>query len=255
MQDDEAGPSGYQQEDLDMKNADERSKNKKKKKKNKRQNTERPRASSFSTGYRMPWSTKETQKSHSIRKIVPPRLFSSIETETPQKRYVVHQPESSSSERDHHEAVDFYYRSTLYSHHLESLSKLKISLLGRNRSDERRERISTLSLPPPQQPPFKTVRCRSCLNTHASSLCESDFDERTSTDFVKYMQPNYYDRKNSVESRLKWLTDMEESNKINKQKFLDDEIEEKSALCCFPFKKYALISKREKKYMRFYLNN
>ncbi|KAG5680074.1 hypothetical protein PVAND_009601 [Polypedilum vanderplanki] len=248
--DDKAGPSGYQPKDS---NSQQKKQQVKKKRKKRRALIDtKTRASSTSYRYRIPTSQSQgIQPSHSVRRIVSPTSMPKDSENSVQRRFVVHRPESlNSCERDHNDAVDFYYRSTLYSHHLESLSKIKKLHLSSTDLDKfSKSRMSTSSLP------VSYRWCRRCFDKHLSSVCDCAFRESFSLlgDWGKIIEPGSFERK--VDSRIQWLTALEESSEINKQKFFDDEIESKSALCCFPFMKFTMFSKREKEYINFYLNN
>lgn len=241
-------------------------KKKKIKKTKKRRNENSSRRTSTSIDqplrYKIQIREKGVQPSNSIRNIVPSQTLpirrKRKENPSHFQRIIVHQVEETNSDRDHHDAVDFYYRSTAYSHHQESLSHLrKHAVQSQSRKlfiDKSKHQSDTdTSLTSPN----KHERCKKCLERHNTNSCvmSDDFSGLLlKTDWLTLVQPSAVPKKKVfTEPRHQWLVDLEESSKVDKRKLLEDS--QHGLFCCFPFMKLKFTSKREREYINFYLRN
>lgn len=201
-------------------------------------NQRRRNESEPSTSFQLSIRHKGPQKSHSIRNIVP-RL-------TPEPRNLPNQQnqlrlefdEPSSSDRDHHAAVEYYNRSTLYSYTRESLINI-----SKPKKKESRSKLHHQHRPKLTHRKFHlhANRCRKCLQRNDECFCESLSEKPPKSDWAVLVQPHIKPSKTWSNSRIDWLEELENKSTVVNENVIDESFDASREFCCCPFKTFHVL--------------
>lgn len=187
------------------------------------------------------------QRSHSVRNLVP--QSKPAEKQKAQGNVRINEEASSSSDRDHYDAIDFYNRSTAYGYTRESLVNLRKHANGLRNHHQ----------PAVDQPNLKlhahVRRCMKCLNVKADCICETMPEKSLMCDWAIMVQSEVPDKRTFTTSSLDWLEKLEEDSKVDIEKLVEDRFNPSREICCFPFFTFNIFSKRDIAEVDFYVKN
>ena len=202
--------------------------------------------------YKIPPRVEGPQQSHSIRNLIP-RSTSPVK-KVKEIKVHIDEPSTSSSGRDHHEAVEFYNRSTGYGYTRESLLNLRgaikkeLPFKNWHRHHRSPEPSTTSRL-------HHVRRCIECLQAKNECMCETMPPKPQMSDWATMVTPQFDSPKTFTTPRLTWLNDVEKHSKIDQPKLIETKFNKSREVCCFPFGTFGIFAKQDIKTVDFYEKN
>lgn len=206
--------------------------------------------SEYPSRYKIAPRQDRPQRSHSVRNIVPQSTPEPKKpVKPPRKRLEFDEP--TTADRDHHEAVDFYNRSTPYSYTRESLVNLRKPLKNEPRSNLHHHRQT----PAHQRLHFHLRRCNKCLHAKNECVCGNVSSKPLKSDWAVLVQPQIETPRTWVRPRTDWLSELEDKSTIDYEKLVDEKFNASREIFCCPFNTFRIFSKRDIKTVKYYVNN
>lgn len=198
--------------------------------------------------YRVQKPPKRTQKSHSISQVVPRREVA--KRREPNRSTLSFTYEEPSSDRDHHEALEFLEKSSPF-HARESLLDLRRrdgkEKFHRHHHHHRKEGTVKRHI-------HHVKRCRSCLEIENQCECSKEAVRARNSDWAFLSRSNPDPPRTWTNPRLEWLERLEESSECLRDQ-LEENIEKQGDICCFPFSTFNIFRKKELEVLDFYTKN
>lgn len=221
----------------------------------KRKNSEKRRNSSSDQilRYKIPKRISSgPQQSRSIRNLVPLKPIPEKQPEVRRIRILFDEP-STSSDRDHHDAVEFYNRSTAYHYTRESLLNLRGPERKRNGRKDRTQSDDSSSS---KRSTHHVRRCVGCFQVKDHCICDTDgvHHRPAQSDWMVMVKPVIDEPKVFTTPRLTWLQNLEETSKVDKPKLVEKSFKGRE-LCCFPFSTFNIFMKQKVSEVDYYLKN
>lgn len=146
-------------------------------------------------------------------------------------------------DRDHHDAIDLYFRSTGF--HKESLSHLRKSHKKESKTWHlHRRKGSKVVCNLDSKHNHHIKRCKNCLEPQDKCVCDNIPHQRPQSDWMTLILPKS-DEKVYVENRLDWLEKLEKNSKFDLDEIIENKFDPSYDICCFPFNTFRIFSRRD----------
>lgn len=216
-----------------------------------RQHQRRRSSSEQPLRYHISFRREGYQPSHSVRNLLPKSVSKESQDRKKKKKAPAHvaygENEPTTSDRDHHAAVDFYNRSTPYGYTRESLVDLRTPYKQESHYNlaHRHNRPALFQ----RQLHSHTKRCKECLEVEIDCICANLLKPRKS-DWAVLVQPEPETPKTWTRMRVDWLEDLENDSPIEEKKIVAARLSDD--ICCFPFSTSQIFSKRDVDHTDYY---
>jgi hypothetical protein len=200
--------------------------------------------------YELPSRSQGPQQSHAVQNLVEKSKHKTKDKKLDQRRQKLARESKTKldQDKDHHDAVDWYFKSTGYQREsIEDLRKThgtlkKLSNLFLHRQCAKEE-----------QQHHHVRRCKKCLEELDNCDCERIHQKTIQSDWMTLIRPKDEDVKTFTKQRLDWFTKLEENSKFDYQKIASKKFNADREICCFPFKTFRCFSRHDIKTMDFYM--
>lgn len=188
------------------------------------------------------------QRSDSLKHMIPkPAKVEKPKIEKPETQGTTAAAESI--DRDHHAAIDAYFRSSGYTR--ESLSNLRKACKKESFWHLHRRRGSKVICNVDSRHNYHVKRCKDCFEPQNQCKCLNLPHKPPQSDWMTLIRPKP-EEKTFTKHRLDWLNDLEENSKIESQENVEQNFDPSKDICCFPFSTSRIYSRRNVKMMDYY---
>lgn len=203
-------------------------------------------SSDVSLRYKLRPRNEGTQQSHFVRNLVAaPERITNKERQT---KIIVHTPDPIRRGSDHHlNAVDFYYRSTLYGpRHNDEMQQFKRLSYERKLDLEERWRKAKETAKAPKR------YCRNCLEPISKCICILGLERQATSDWTKLLLHQAEEYPKYSRNRIEWLEKLEENSKFNIENIAEKKFNISREVCCFPFNTFKIFAKSDVNVIDYY---